>query len=590
MSRGRKAVVQNNSDWESVFYNSVGTYVQYINLRLAEHIKSEPLSNHIKIVGGYAFKSLQYKKQGIPVIRISDFSNEKIILDDVVYYDESKDLERYELHEGDIVIALTGGTIAKLGIVQKGIGKLYLNQRVGKFEVLNPDEFENEYVYWIARSVQSIIKNLAWGAAIPNVSPKQIEELQFPIPDKETQNGIIDFLNDLRENKLEENREYFNNEVEDYIFSLQVNQISASELQSELHYQEDLVKRLRQAFLQEGMQGKLVKQNADEGNATDLLRKIKAENGKLFAGKSLNKEKDFVSIKDKEIPSNWVWCRLDEIAELKSGNQYSYPKAKQGIMFIKVGDMNLEGNEFEIKTSSTYFESESVNERDLILQRSIIFPKRGGAIATNKRRVVLKEPILVDSNTMAVIPNPEISFNFFLQWFSGVDLSKLGNEGVIPQVNNKDLNPLLIALPPLKEQERIIIKLKELMNLCDEISECITQSKTENERLIKTLLNEALGITSTYDVAKDKTITQKIKKFYVDQENKIFDTINMNIIEILQTSQEPISSTVVWNSSEYKNDIEAFYAELKRLIDIEKLVVEEKRGKESFLKLATNEN
>lgn len=71
----------------------------------------------------------------------------KIVLDDVVYYDESEALERYELHEGDIVIALTGGTIAKLGIVQKGIEKLYLNQRVGKFEVLNPDEFETEYVY-----------------------------------------------------------------------------------------------------------------------------------------------------------------------------------------------------------------------------------------------------------------------------------------------------------------------------------------------------------------------------------------------------------------------------------------------------------
>ena len=64
----------------------------------------------------------------------------------------------------------------------------------------------------------------------------------------------------------------------------------------------------------------------------------------------------------------------------------------------------------------------------------------------------------------------------------------------------------------------------------------------------------------------------------------------MKIIEILQSSNEPISATVVWNSSEYSKDIEAFYAELKRLIDIEKLVVEEKRGKESFLKLAVNEN
>ena len=80
---------------------------------------------------------------------------QKIVLDDVVFYDETQELKRYELNEGDIVIALTGGTIAKLGIVQKGIGKLYLNQRVGKFEVLKPDEFETEYVYWIARSVQS---------------------------------------------------------------------------------------------------------------------------------------------------------------------------------------------------------------------------------------------------------------------------------------------------------------------------------------------------------------------------------------------------------------------------------------------------
>ena len=57
MSRGRKKVVPNSSDWESVFYNSIGTYVQFINSKLAEHIKAEPLSNHIRIAGGYAFKS-----------------------------------------------------------------------------------------------------------------------------------------------------------------------------------------------------------------------------------------------------------------------------------------------------------------------------------------------------------------------------------------------------------------------------------------------------------------------------------------------------------------------------------------------------
>lgn len=57
MSKGRNSISDfKDSDWVSVFYNSVGTYVQYINQILATEYKLEPLSNHIKIIGGYAFK------------------------------------------------------------------------------------------------------------------------------------------------------------------------------------------------------------------------------------------------------------------------------------------------------------------------------------------------------------------------------------------------------------------------------------------------------------------------------------------------------------------------------------------------------
>jgi len=265
-----------------------------------------------------------------------------------------------------------------------------------------------------------------------------------------------------------------------------------SSISSELNHQLDLVKQLRQSFLREAMQGKLVKQDSKDGNASDLLKEIKIEKAKL--GK---KEKPLSPIKNEEIPfeipENWVWCRLGEITDLKSGNQYLFSKSNKGIMFIKVGDMNLVGNEFEITTSTNYFDEQSINYKDLILAGSIIFPKRGGAIATNKRRAVLKLPILVDSNTMAVMPSKKISFYYFFYWFSNIDLSKLGNEGVIPQVNNKDLNPLLIPLPPLSEQHRIVKKLEELMKYCDELEKNIQQSKSENEKLLQQVLREALS-------------------------------------------------------------------------------------------------
>ncbi|MBC8490781.1 MAG: restriction endonuclease subunit S [Bacteroidetes bacterium] len=298
MSRGRKSILFEGSDWEKVFNNSVGVYVQIINLELRKTYKLKPLSKYIKILGGYAFKSSQYKKQGIPVIRISDFSNEKIVLTDCVYYDESDGLSKYELKEGDIIIALTGGTIAKLAIVQEGLGKLYLNQRVGKFEALNPDEFESEYVYWIARSVQSIIKDLAWGAAIPNVSPKQIEALDFPLPDKKIQKGIISFLNDLKNQEIDSNRIYFKKYIDNEIIKLQENQVSGNNISTALTHQLDLVKQLRQAFLREAMQGKLTQEWRERpncpfrgGTAREQLFKKKTKKKKTFQERKKKQKK-----------------------------------------------------------------------------------------------------------------------------------------------------------------------------------------------------------------------------------------------------------------------------------------------------------
>ena len=99
MGRGRKPIPNfNGSEWETVFYNSVGTYVQYINIQLSKEYSLEPLSNHLKIVGGYAFKTAEYINQGIPIIRISDFNNEQIVLKDHVE-DDNSGSKHLEFHQ-----------------------------------------------------------------------------------------------------------------------------------------------------------------------------------------------------------------------------------------------------------------------------------------------------------------------------------------------------------------------------------------------------------------------------------------------------------------------------------------------------------
>ena len=250
-------------------------------------------------------------------------------------------------------------------------------------------------------------------------------------------------------------------------------------------------------------------------SASELLIKIKEEKKALNEGIKSKRENVLKPINVEEfpykIPENWVWCRLGEIAELKSGNQYSYPKSENGIMYVKVGDMNLVGNEFEITNSSSYFEREFVNERDLILPGGIIFPKRGGAIATNKRRAVLNEPILVDSNTMAVIPSTKISFNYFFLWFNEIDLSKLGNDGVIPQVNNKDLNPILMPLPPFTEQLNILNFLNDFENENLKSDGYYFNQEVE-EKVVRLHISQLKGSEISYELTHQLSLVKKLRQ------------------------------------------------------------------------------
>lgn len=504
MSKGRKPKSNlNGSEWETVFYNSVGTYVQFINIQLSKEFKLEPLSNHLKIVGGYAFKTNEYKSTGIPIIRISDFNNEQIVLKDVVYYEEAKELEKYELVAGDIIIALTGGTIAKLAIVQEGLGKIYLNQRVGKFKALNSDEFELEYIYWLARSIQNIIKNLAWGAAIPNVSPKQIEELKFPFPSKEIQRGIIDFLNDLKNNNLNENKIYFDELIENEIISLQEKQITTSSISTELTHQLTLVKKLRQQLLLDAVQGKLVPQNSNDEPASELLKKIKAEKQKLIDSKEIKQGKiQEAELQEEllfEIPENWVWCTLDDISKnITDGTHQTPSYTNSGRIFLSA--QNIKPFKFmpeEHKFVSEEAYNEIIKNRkpefgDILIAR--VGAGIGEAAVINQEidfcfyvSLGLVQPFKSYLNTdylTLVINSP-----YGVKYAKGNISSKGGSAG---NFNLGRIRSFLIPLPPLNEQTRIIQKLDELMQTCDALEASIKESAAQNEQLLQQVLREAL--------------------------------------------------------------------------------------------------
>lgn len=142
-------------------------------------------------------------------------------------------------------------------------------------------------------------------------------------------------------------------------------------------------------------------------------------------------------------------CRFYAGNSLPDGEPYT--GQLDGVLHIKVGDMNLPGNESVVSTSREW----SANGAGGIVapEGAILIPKRGGAIATNKKRV-LGRPCALDPNLMAISPGPGLRQELLFQWFKLFDLSTITSGSAIPQLNKGDLAPLRIVVPEAHQQDR----------------------------------------------------------------------------------------------------------------------------------------
>jgi len=171
------------------------------------------LGEVICLQGGYAFKSLFFTEIGVSIIRISDVRNDKVDTNNSVYYKPFNIPKDFIAVKGDILIAMSGATTGKIGVYQEG--KLaYINQRVGKFVILNQKKTALQFVSQIVRFdkfKEKLQKEIAKGAQ-PNISGKQIESIELLIPPtKSEQTAIAIILSDMDAEieSLEQKRDKF---------------------------------------------------------------------------------------------------------------------------------------------------------------------------------------------------------------------------------------------------------------------------------------------------------------------------------------------------------------------------------------------
>ncbi len=246
------------------------------------------------------------------------------------------------------------------------------------------------------------------------------------------------------------------------------------------------VQKLRELILQLAVMGKLVPQNPDDEPASFLLERIKAENKKKGRKGGIENKSKASQTVEKELlslPSNWVTARLgDLIYSIVGGGTPSKrnPEYWEGdIPWASVKDLGKEKyleqtvdkiTELGLKQSST----------NLIPKGRVILCTRMGLgkIAINKIDVAINQDL------KALHLFEEIDLNYFYNFYLTQNIT--GSGMTVKGIRQEDLLNILVPLPPLAEQKRIVSKVDELMALCDQL-----ETRQQKKKELRSKLNSA---------------------------------------------------------------------------------------------------
>ena len=246
---------------------------------------------------------------------------------------------------------------------------------------------------------------------------------------------------------------------------------------------------LKKSILQEAVQGKLVPQNPDDEPASVLLERIRAEKQALIKAGKIKKDKheSIIVTRDKipyeiidgkerciadevpfEIPESWCWCRLGTIFQHNTGKALNSSN-HQGTMMQYITTSNLYWDRFELDKLKEMLFTDSEVEKCTVTKGDLLVCE-GGDIG---RAAIWNYdyPMRIQNHIHRLRSYAPVEVYFFYYVFYLYKRAGLiGGKGIgIQGLSSNAIDKLLIPLPPLAEQKKIVAKIEELMQYCDKL-------------------------------------------------------------------------------------------------------------------------
>ncbi len=364
---------------------------------------------------GFAFSSDDYKQTGVPLIRISNISDNTIDLNGCVFIQKEID-DRFVVEKGDLLIALSGATTGKMGVYSTD-KVAYLNQRVGNLRIIDTSVLCHEYRNIFINSRTEAILKLAYGGAQPNISGSVICSFSFPLPPLAEQLRIATEVN--------------------HWFAL-IDQIE----QGKADLQET-IKQTKSKILDLAIHGKLVPQDPNDEPAIELLKRINLDYTPCDNGHY------------PQLPDSWCVAPMQTLCSLNDGEKQK----------------NIERINLDVKYLRGERDAKMLSAGKFIAANSLLILVDG-----ENSGEVFRTPIegYQGSTFKQLTINSHVNTDYVLQVINLhrkiLRENKIGS--AIPHLNKKLFKAIEVPIPPYSEQKRIV----KAVNLTFKQLDAITES------------------------------------------------------------------------------------------------------------------
>ena len=378
---------------------------------------------------GFAFSSDDYKQEGIPLIRISNISDNTIDLNGCVFV--QKEIEdRFVVNNGDLLIALSGATTGKMGVYSSD-KVAYLNQRVGNLRIIDTSILSPEYRNIFMYSKTETILKLAYGGAQPNISGTAICSFLFPLPPLAEQRRIVTEVDhwltliDLIENEK---------------FDLKIS-----------------IKQAKSKILDLAIHGKLVPQDPNDEPAIELLKRINP---------------NFTPCDNGHYPVGWIDVILGDIFYHNTGKALNSSN-KEGVLRNYLTTSNVYWNQFDLSLVKQMPFRDNELEKCTV-QKGDLLVCEGGDVG---RSAIwnFDYNICIQNHIHRLRPKGDLNVSFYYYVLRFLkEHNRIGGKGIgLLGLSSNELHKIGMPLPPRKEQDRIVLKIEELFSVLDNIQNAL---------------------------------------------------------------------------------------------------------------------